>query len=106
MPEIPELIAAAAAIEGGTAADVLGWDRRRCASRSRHAAMWLAFKITPQSLPELGRAFGRHHTTVLYGIRAYERRRAVDDAARTRSDDLVLRMLQADVAAAQAGRPS
>lgn len=106
MPEIPELISAAAAIEGGTAADVLGGDRRRGASRCRQAAMWLAFKITTRSLPELGRAFGRHHSTVLYGIRAYERHRAVDAAARERGDDLVLLMLKADLATADRGRAS
>jgi chromosomal replication initiator protein len=96
MPEIPELIAAAAAIEGGTAADVLGANRTRQASRPRHAAMWLAFKITPQSLLKLGQAFGRHHSTVLYGIRAYERHLAVDATARARSEELLARFFPAD----------
>jgi chromosomal replication initiator protein len=91
MPEIPDLIAAAAAIEGGTVSDVLGCDRRRRASRPRQAAMWLAFKVMPDSLASISRAFGRHHTTVLYGIRAYERRLAEDAAARARGDALVAR---------------
>lgn len=89
MPEIPELIAAVAATEGGTVADVLGADRRRRAARPRHAAMWLAFKIMPDSMSAIGRAFGRHHTTVLYGIRAHERRRAEDAGMRSRSDALL-----------------
>lgn len=106
MPEIDRLIRAAATMEGGTAADVLGSDRRRGASRCRHAAMWLAFKITTQSLPELGRAFGRHHSTVLYGIRAYERLRAANPSARKRGDKLVLEMLKANLAAVDGGRAS
>lgn len=93
MPEIPELIAAAAAIEGGTAADVLGADRKRRAARPRQAAMWLTFKIAPHSLSALGRAFGRHHSTVSYGIRAYERRLSEDAAARARGDALLAQFL-------------
>jgi chromosomal replication initiation ATPase DnaA len=100
-----ELIAAAAAIEGGTAADVLGPDRRRHASRSRHAAMWLAFKIAPHSLSALGRAFGRHHSTVVYGIRAYERRLAEDAGARLRGDALLTRFLADETPIIETTRP-
>jgi chromosomal replication initiator protein len=99
MPEIPDLIAAAAALEGGTASDVLGPDRHRRAVRPRHAAMWLAFKVTPDSLPAIGRAFGRHHTTVLYGIRAHERRLAADAATRARGEALLAQFVDGAAAA-------
>jgi len=96
MPEICELIAAAIDAEGGTPADVLGGDRRERASRPRQAAMWLAFKITPHSVSEIGRAFGRHHTTVLYGIAAHERRLAANAAVRRRSEALLDRFFAAE----------
>lgn len=36
----------------------------------RHIAMWLCSKLTPMSLPQIGRAFGgRDHTTVIHAIR-------------------------------------
>jgi chromosomal replication initiation ATPase DnaA len=96
MPEICELIAAAVDAEGGTPADVLGGDRKGRASRPRQAAMWLAFKVTPHSISEIGRAFGRHHTTVLYGIGAHERRLAANAAVRRRSEALLERFFAAE----------
>lgn len=42
--------------------------------------MYLARRLTPLSLPEIGRRFGgRDHTTVLHGVRAVETRLAADD---------------------------
>ncbi|MDE3114172.1 MAG: hypothetical protein KGL26_01105 [Pseudomonadota bacterium] len=47
--------------------------------RPRHAAMWLCRQLTPASLPELGRHFGRRdHTSVAYGIQRYEQRWSQD----------------------------
>ena len=88
-PPLGEIIAAAIAAEGGTTAEVMGRSRKRSPTRSRQAAMWLAFKITPHSLQAIGDAVGRHHTTVIYGIRAYERRLAEDAQARARSEHLL-----------------
>jgi chromosomal replication initiator protein len=36
--------------------------------RPRQIAMWLAQNITPCSLPEIGRAFDRDHTTIAHGV--------------------------------------
>jgi chromosomal replication initiator protein len=48
-------------------------------SHPRHIAMYLAKELTAASLPELGRAFGgKHHTTVLHGIRKIEQQRRTD----------------------------
>lgn len=41
----------------------------------RHDAMRDVREHTRLSLPQIGRLFGRHHTTVLYGIRESRRRR-------------------------------
>lgn len=43
--------------------------RAGAAVRARGAAMWLARELTHASLPEIGRAFGRHHTTVMTVVR-------------------------------------
>jgi chromosomal replication initiation ATPase DnaA len=99
MAELDELISAAATLEGATPSEVRGANRRRPISRSRQAAMWLAFKLTDNSLPELGRAFHRHHSTVLYSIRAYERHLANDPKAKARSNELLTRLLTEAVVA-------
>lgn len=42
----------------------------------RQVAMTVAVRITGRSLPQVGRLFGRrHHTTVMWSVRATERRR-------------------------------
>jgi hypothetical protein len=35
----------------------------------RHIAYYLSKTLTPKSLPDIGRRFGRDHTTILYGVR-------------------------------------
>lgn len=48
---------------------------------ARQVAMYLAKKLTPNSLPEIGRRFGgRDHTTVLHAVRKIERLVGVDPA--------------------------
>jgi chromosomal replication initiation ATPase DnaA len=48
-------------------------------ARARQVAMYLAYELTPKSLPELGRRFGnRDHTTILHGIRCTQRRMLED----------------------------
>lgn len=37
-------------------------------SAARQVAFALAYELTGQSLPAIGRFFGRDHTTVLYGV--------------------------------------
>jgi hypothetical protein len=95
-PLLGEIIAAAIAAEGGSTDEVMGPSRKRSPSRSRQAAMWLAFKITPHSLQAIGDAVGRHHSTVMYGIRAYERHLAEDATARARSEHLLNRFMTED----------
>jgi chromosomal replication initiation ATPase DnaA len=55
--------------------------RGRCKDRyvawPRQAFMAIAYAETDQSLPAIGRWLGgRHHTTILLGIRAHDRRAA------------------------------
>ncbi len=43
-------------------------------ARARQLAMYLARELTPMSLTEIARGFGRDHTTVLHAVRAVSAR--------------------------------
>ena len=48
--------------------------RLRAVARPRQVAMFLARKLTPNSLPDIGRRFGnRDHTTVIHAVRQVEK---------------------------------
>lgn len=47
----------------------------------RQAAIWLVRRHTSLSLAQIGRAFLRHHTTVLYALRSFRTRLAWDAEA-------------------------
>lgn len=53
--------------------DLLSRRRSRSLALPRHLAIWLARHITPCSLPEIGRAFDRDHTTVMHAIARVDR---------------------------------
>ncbi len=59
--------------------DLLSARRAREVARPRQVAMYLAKKLTPRSLPEIGRRFGgRDHTTVMHAVKRIEELRAGD----------------------------
>lgn len=59
--------------------DLLSARRAREVARPRQVAMYLAKKLTPRSLPEIGRRFGgRDHTTVMHAVKRIEELRAQD----------------------------
>ena len=59
--------------------DMLSARRAREVARPRQVAMYLAKKLTPRSLPEIGRRFGgRDHTTVMHAVKRIEELRASD----------------------------
>jgi chromosomal replication initiator protein len=59
--------------------DITSDRKSRAVSRARQVAMYLAYELTPKSLPEIGARFSRDHTTVIYAIRAVQKR-MIDDA--------------------------
>lgn len=72
--------------------------RARAMARPRQAAMWLCSRLLPHlSLPVLGRAFGRDHTTVLHGIRRINALRGHDVMVLDATDTL-LAAIAAEVA--------
>ncbi len=64
--------------------------RARAVARPRQVAMYLAKKMTPRSLPEIGRIFGgRDHSTVIHAVRT------IEDLRQTNPDiDADIRALQ------------
>ena len=46
--------------------------RERRLARPRQLAMYLAKVLTPQSLPDIGKAFERDHTTVMHAVKTIE----------------------------------
>ncbi len=59
--------------------DLLSERRARDVARPRQIAMYLAKKMTPRSLPEIGRRFGnRDHTTVMHAVKKVEELRGQD----------------------------
>ncbi len=59
--------------------DLLGSRRSQDIVRPRQVAIYLAKHLTTRSLPVIGRAFSRDHTTVLHSIRRIERLLVSDD---------------------------
>jgi chromosomal replication initiator protein len=60
--------------------DLLSTRRSRTVVMPRQVGMYLAKKLTPRSLPEIGRRFGgRDHSTVLHAVRKIEEQLKRDD---------------------------
>ena len=72
------------------AAEMRSKRRARAVARPRQVAMYLAKKMTPRSLPEIGRIFGgRDHSTVIHAVRTIEQLRESNPEM-----DADIRMLQ------------
>lgn len=70
---IARIIGTVSEHEGVSAEIMLSPLRTREAVTARRKALYLAFRISGKSLPEIGRRFGgRDHTTVLHAVRATE----------------------------------
>ena len=64
--------------------DLLSKRRSLEVARPRQIAMYLAKKLTPRSLPDIGRRFGgRDHTTVIHAVKRIEALRHTDRALQT-----------------------
>jgi chromosomal replication initiator protein len=59
--------------------DLLSARRSRDVARPRQVAMYLAKRLTPRSLPDIGRRFGgRDHTTVMHAVKRIDELRVSD----------------------------
>jgi len=73
-PTIDAVQAAVAERAGIAVAELSGPSRSARPLRARQLAIYLSRELTASSLPEIGRAFGRDHSTVLNSVRRFERR--------------------------------
>ena len=73
-----------------TRAALLSRDRHKCVAEARKVAFFLTRALTSLSYPEMGRAFGRDHTTVISGVRSVR----VDSVGDAHLFELVERLRQ------------
>lgn len=73
-------VASAAAALGIDPARILGRERSAQVVLARQLAMVCAHRGGEHTLSEIGRVFGRSHTTVMYALRAIEERMHIDPA--------------------------
>ena len=69
-PSVQAIQEAVASIQGISRADLLSAKRTPQVARARHLAMFLSRELTPLSLVQIAREFGRDHSTVIHAIRA------------------------------------
>ena len=62
--------------------------RDRPVARPRQIAMYLAKELTTKSLPDIGRAFDRDHTTVIHAVKAIEQLREKDPLFKEETNNL------------------
>jgi len=97
--KIAVVIASAALAAGVDPADVRGRSRLQGPARARHVAVWLLSEAG-WTLPQIGQAFGRDHTTALNSARRVD----AALAGRTFGDEARIVDVARDVLAAMDGR--
>jgi len=73
-PKIADIQEAVCSLYGITLQEMLSDRRNRHAAWPRQVAIFLAFDGTASTKTEIGKQFGRDHSTVLFAIRAVKRR--------------------------------
>lgn len=69
---IERVIKTTSEVTGVPVADLLS--KRRLNADERHVAMYLSVRLLGCSYPEVGRAFGRDHSTVMYACKKLDKR--------------------------------
>jgi len=75
---IAAVVAAVAEASDLTPADLIGRERGREVSHPRQVAMALCLELPHATLPQIARAFGRDHTTIIHAREAVRRRMSPD----------------------------
>lgn len=90
---IRRLLTLAAEALGVTLDHLQGPRSAREIAHKRQLAMLVAYERLPgASLPQIGRALHRDHTTILYGVRVARQRLETDAAARALYDQIIARL--------------
>lgn len=77
-PAVADIVTAVADAFGVSAKELLGPSRLKTVMLARQTAVYLARTVGKLSLPAVGRAFGRDHSTVLHAVRKVEELLATD----------------------------
>jgi hypothetical protein len=104
-----DILHAAGLFFGFTVVQLKGRDRYTTVTRARHVAIYLSRKLTDESFPEIGAAFGeRDHTTIIAAARKIEDAIAEDAELRAQVETLesVIHEAQASRVAAIPGGPT
>jgi hypothetical protein len=78
-PRVAEIQAVVSARNAITTGDLRGESRRRRYSWPRQIAMALSREMTDQTYPQIGQAFGKDHTSVIWAYRKVKRLEAQDE---------------------------
>lgn len=73
-PTIAEIQAAVCDEFGLSRVEMLGDRRSANLARPRQVAMWLAVRLTPNSLPVIASHFRRDHTTISFAVKRVDQR--------------------------------
>ena len=74
---------------GLTVSDLTARNNSRDVAHPRQIAMYLCKKLTNSTLSEIGRAFNKHHTTVMHGIAKIQSNIAVDGELRAQINGFI-----------------
>lgn len=88
-PTIRQIMLAVSRYYGVSMAQMLSPSRKVAVSHPRQLAMHLARKLTTRSLPEIGMAFHRDHTTAVHATQVVPERLAVDQLLAEAEQDII-----------------
>lgn len=92
----------ASVVWGVAPSDVLSSSRSQSIADARHLAIWLVRRKFGFSYPELGRIFGRDHTTCIHSVRVVER--AIKTGRPLMLAEAARGTIEADTAGPRAGK--
>ncbi len=101
-PSVRMIAEASAEFYGVRYREILSGRRNQRLVRARHVAMYLARTLTGRSLPEVGRALGKDHTTVMHGMRSVDRMLVSDPALADEVGEIRTAVVAASAALARA----
>lgn len=94
-PAVFEVLKVVSTVTGVSTGDLVGHRRDKTTAYARHLAFWLLKKIRPDlSLPAIGRAMNKDHTSCMSGIRRFEERREGEPFASWLAHDAIVQLMK------------
>ncbi len=89
---VNEIMQTVASFYGVTLADILSPQRTQTLVTPRQLAMFLSCKLTTNSLPVIGKAFGKSHATVYHGSQQIKKRLDVEPNLRKEMEEITSKL--------------